>query len=40
MDNRQGSAVQSGGSAVIFLTLAAALDKMHMKSLAKQMLGL
>ena len=35
-----GSAVQSGGSAVIFLTLAAALDKMHMKSLAKQMLGL
>lgn len=35
-----GSAVQSGGSAVIFLTLATALDKMHMKSLAKQMLRL
>ncbi|MCI9603401.1 MAG: TIGR04002 family protein [Ruminococcus sp.] len=33
-----GSAVQSGGSAVIFLALAAALDKMHMKNLAKQIL--
>lgn len=27
-----GSAVQSGGSAVIFLALAAALDRMHMKA--------
>lgn len=33
-----GSAVQSGGSAVIFLALAAALDKVHMKNRAQQML--
>ncbi len=33
-----GSAVQSGGSAVIFLALSGALDKMHMKNLARQML--
>lgn len=35
-----GSAVQSGGSAVIFLALAAALDKVHMKKRAQQMLRL
>lgn len=35
-----GSAVQSGGSAVIFLALAAALDKVHMKNKARQMLKL
>lgn len=35
-----GSAVQSGGSAVIFLALAAALDKAHMKSRTQQLLQL
>lgn len=34
-----GSAVQSGGSAVIFLALAAALDRVHMKGKAVQMFG-
>ena len=34
-----GSAVQSGGSAVIFLALAAAFDKIHLKSKAVRMLG-
>ena len=33
-----GSAVQSGGSAVIFLIAAAALDRMHMKNHANQLL--
>lgn len=35
-----GSAVQSGGSAIIFLALAVALDKAHMKSRAEEWLGL
>ena len=34
-----GSAVQSGGSAVIFLALAAALDRVHMKNRTRQLLG-
>lgn len=33
-----GSAVQSGGSAVIFLVLAAAMDKAHLKSKTQRML--
>lgn len=33
-----GSAVQSGGSAVIFLVLAAALDRVHIKTKTNQML--
>lgn len=33
-----GSAVQSGGSAVIFLLLAAAMDKAHLKSKTQRML--
>lgn len=33
-----GSAVQSGGSAVIFLVLAAALDRVHLKSKTQQLL--
>lgn len=33
-----GSAVQSGGSAVIFLALAVALDRVHMKGKVVQML--
>ncbi len=33
-----GSAVQSGGSAVIFLALAAAMDKAHLKSKTQRML--
>ena len=35
-----GSAVQSGGSAIIFLALAVALDKAHMKSRTEEWLGL
>ena len=35
-----GSVVQSGGSAVIFLALGTALDKVHMKNRAQQMLKL
>ena len=35
-----GSAVQSGGSAVIFLAVAAALDRIHMKNRADQLLFL
>ena len=35
-----GSAVQSGGSALIFLALAAALDKVHLKNRTRQMLQL
>lgn len=35
-----GSIVQSGGSAVIFLALGTALDKVHMKNRARQMLKL
>lgn len=35
-----GSAVQSGGSAIIFLALAVALDKAHMKSWTEEWLGL
>ncbi len=35
-----GSVVQSGGSAVIFLALGTALDKVHMKNRARQMLNL
>lgn len=35
-----GSAVQSGGSAVIFLALAAALDRAHLKSRTQQLLQL
>ena len=34
-----GSAVQSGGSAIIFLVLAVALDRMHMKGKVVEMLG-
>ena len=33
-----GSAVQSGGSALIFLLLAAAMDKAHLKSKTQRML--
>lgn len=33
-----GSAVQSGGSAVIFLALAAALDRVHLKNKTQQLL--
>ena len=35
-----GSAVQSGGSAIIFLALAVALDKAHMKSRTEEWVGL
>lgn len=35
-----GSAVQSGGSAIIFLVLAVALDKAHMKSRTEEWLEL
>ena len=35
-----GSAVQSGGSAIIFIALAVALDKAHMKSRTEEWLGL
>lgn len=35
-----GSTVQSGGSAIIFLALAVALDKAHMKSRTEEWLGL
>lgn len=35
-----GSAVQSGGSAIIFLALAVALDKAHMKSRTEEWLEL
>ena len=35
-----GSAVQSGGSAIVFLALAVALDKAHMKSRTEEWLGL
>ena len=35
-----GSAVQSSGSAIIFLALAVALDKAHMKSRTEEWLGL
>ena len=35
-----GSAVQSGRSAIIFLALAVALDKAHMKSRTEEWLGL
>lgn len=35
-----GSAIQSGGSAVVFLLLAAALDKAHVKDKAQSMLHL
>lgn len=33
-----GSAIQSGGSAVIFLTAAVALDKIHIKNRTNQLL--
>ena len=33
-----GSAIQSGGSAVIFLAAAAALDKIHIKNRTNQLL--
>lgn len=35
-----GSAIQSGGSAVVFLAAAGALDRIHMKSKVQQGLGL
>lgn len=33
-----GSAVQSGGSAIIFLALATALDKVHIKAKTQKLL--
>lgn len=35
-----GSAIQSGGSAIVFLLLAGALDKVHLKNKAQQLLGM
>ena len=40
LESFAGSAVQSGGSAIIFLALAVALDKAHMKSRTEEWLGL